>query len=295
VRLGPLGPPRSIEEAGPRAHARLGWGKSEKAHPPLPLRFFRPPWRKTQPRPATTDGRTVFAIGDVHGRLDLLEPLLGQIRASLEPRDRARPPALIFLGDYIDRGADSRGVIEQVIALRAAGDFDVHALKGNHEEAVLTFLQDANFGPTWCEQGGAQTLSSYGVTPPLLRTDTPAWERASAALGAAMPDAHLRFLADLDLTAVYGDYVFVHAGLRPGTPLEAQREHDLLWIRQDFLAATRPFEKVVVHGHTPEPEPFVGDIRIGLDTGAYATGVLTAIKLRDAERTLIQSRLQRPA
>ena len=232
----------------------------------------------------------IYAVGDVHGRLDLLDPLLQQIREeALTAVDHLPKPILIFVGDYIDRGAASKGVIDRVIALQRERTFEVRALKGNHEEALLAFLEDASFGPTWCENGGTQTLVSYGVNPPILRGDTEAWVEARNAFEQALPAEHLGFLASLELNVVYGDYVFVHAGLRPGVPLGAQQERDLLWIRQEFLSARRPFEKIVVHGHTPSEEPFMGAHRIGIDTGAYATGLLTAVRLEDDDRRLIQS------
>jgi serine/threonine protein phosphatase 1 len=261
----------------------------------LPLRLFRALRRRVEPRPVSTAGRTIYAVGDVHGRLDLLDPLLEQIRLDAAVGDVQGRPVLVFVGDYVDRGTESRGVIERVIGLAQAGDFEVRALKGNHEEAVLAFLDDPGFGATWCEQGGAQTLASYGVAAPLLRTSAAAWGRARDAFAEALPPEHLAFLTGLELMAVYGDYVFVHAGVRPGAPLSAQREQDLLWIRQEFLNSDQPFEKIVVHGHTPTEAAFVGEHRIGIDTGAYATGVLTAIRLEDGERRLIQSRArQRP-
>jgi serine/threonine protein phosphatase 1 len=244
--------------------------------------------RRPAPEGASTDGRVIYAVGDVHGRLDLLDPLLEQIRD--DALTAALPKSvLIFVGDYIDRGGASKGVIDRVIALQHEGVFEVRALKGNHEEALLAFLDDASFGPTWCENGGTQTLVSYGVTAPSLRKDSAGWVKARDAFEQALPAEHLGFLASLELSVVYGGYVFVHAGLRPGVPLGAQQERDLLWIRQEFLSAQRPFEKIVVHGHTPTDEPFMGAHRIGIDTGAYATGLLTAVRLEDDERRLIQS------
>jgi serine/threonine protein phosphatase 1 len=228
-------------------------------------------------------------VGDVHGRLDLLDPLLDQIRADAARLAVERRPVLVFVGDYVDRGVASKGVIDRVIALKREDRFEVCALKGNHEEALLAFLEDPYFGPTWSEQGGAQTLLSYGVTAPMMRTDEEQWEKARQAFAAALPADHLRFLQGLALMAVFGDYVFVHAGLRPGVALEAQSEHDLLWIRQEFLNSSRPFEKIVVHGHTPAEEAFLGDNRIGIDTGAYATGVLTAVRLEGANQRFIQA------
>jgi serine/threonine protein phosphatase 1 len=248
------------------------------------------PWRRRPPRVASSGDRPVYAVGDIHGCVDLLTALLARIEsdaARLQPR---KSPALVFLGDYVDRGPDSRGVIDVVLSAQAEGRFEVRALKGNHEEALLGFLADADFGPVWADFGGQQTLQSYGVPPPSLRSDIAAWERAREALGQALPPEHLTFLSGLELTCVYGDYVFVHAGVRPGVRLADQAERDLLWIRDEFLYARGPFEGVVVHGHTPEAEPFVGDNRIGIDTGAYATGVLTAIRLLGAERVLLQAR-----
>jgi len=251
--------------------------------------------RHPQAPRASTDGRTIYAVGDIHGRLDILDPLLEQIRADVAADPPQDKPVLVFVGDYVDRGAFSKGVIDRVIALKADDEFEVRALKGNHEEAILSFLDDPNFGPTWSEHGGAQTLTSYGVTAPILRMATQDWAKARDDLGETFPKAHYDFLRRLELVAVYGDYLFVHAGLRPGVPLQDQEEHDLLWIRNDFLTAQRPFEKIVVHGHTPEEEAYLGEIRIGIDTGAYATGLLTAVRLREADRKLIQARAKRPA
>jgi serine/threonine protein phosphatase 1 len=253
----------------------------------LPLRLFRSP--KRRPEVASTDGRLIYAVGDIHGRLDLLDPLLEQIVQDTAAAGSAMKPVLIFVGDYVDRGVSSKGVVERLIALQRSEAFELRALKGNHEEALLAFLQDPNFGPTWCEHGGTQTLVSYGVNPPALRMDADEWAKTRDAFAAALPNEHFRFLDGLELTAVYGDYVFVHAGLRPGVSLDAQREHDLLWIRDEFLSARLPFEKTVVHGHTPAEEAFMGPHRIGIDTGAYATGILTAVRLEDAARRFIQS------
>ncbi len=248
--------------------------------------------RVAAPGPAT-GGRLVYAVGDIHGHLDLLDRLLLDITHNILAAPPAERPALVFVGDYIDRGPDSKGVIDRMIALEASDAFECRFLKGNHEVSMMTFLEDPGHGPIWAEFGGVETLRSYGVTPPALRSDPKAWIAVRDAFAEAVPDEHLRFLARLELMAVYGDYVFVHAGLRPDTPLDRQTEQDLLWIRQEFLTAQRPFEKVVVHGHTPEEKPYLGPIRIGLDTGAYATGVLTAVRLQDETRVFLQSRSER--
>jgi serine/threonine protein phosphatase 1 len=248
-------------------------------------------WRQAKPRSAdaSSGDRIVYAIGDIHGRSDQLERIIRQISDDAGRLAPDSKPALVFLGDYIDRGPDSRGAIDRVLALRAAAQFEVRTLKGNHEAAMLAFMEDPELGPAWTEHGGAQTLASYGVAPPMRRTDAAEWKRARDQLLERLPAAHKSFLLKLELVAIYGDYAFVHAGVRPGVPIMEQRERDLLWIREPFLSHPRPFEKVVVHGHTPNVEPFLGHNRIGIDTGAYATGVLTGLRLEGATRTIIQA------
>ena len=234
----------------------------------------------------------IYAVGDVHGRADLLLSLLRKIAqdAARQPDGVARE--LIFLGDYVDRGADSKGVIETILQVAKERDFwAVTALKGNHEAALLQFLADPEFWPMWSEFGARETLLSYGVTPPLRTAAPDVLVQARDRLYAAMPDEHRHFLAGLELMAERGDYLCAHAGVRPGMPLDEQTEEDLLWIRDDFLKSEKRLAKVIVHGHTPEEEAFIGHHRIGVDTGAYATGVLTAIKLKGSEQTLIQARV----
>jgi len=250
-------------------------------------RFAPKPRKAAKP---TTGDRLVYAVGDVHGRLDLLDPLIRQIADDALRLEPARRPMLVFVGDYIDRGLQSKQVIDRLIALRAEAAFEVRTLKGNHEEAMINFLGDASAGPEWVEYGGGQTLASYGVTQPKLRGDAADWERTREEFGRLIPPSHLAFLANLELIMVVEDYAFVHAGLRPGLSIQDQDEHDLMWIRDVFLNERRPFEKVVVHGHTPEEEPFVGLCRIGIDTGAYATGVLTAVRLMGENRDILQSK-----
>jgi serine/threonine protein phosphatase 1 len=252
-------------------------------------RFFKSAAAKPPLSPASVGDRLVYAVGDVHGRLDLLNALLLQICIDVVEARPDHQPTLIFLGDYVDRGPASKGVIDRILALKLEAAFRVHALKGNHEEQMLAFLADCKQGPVWAEFGGAETLASYGVVPPKLRTDMAAWENARLALEAALPESHTTFLRTLELAIVSGDYVFVHAGLRPGVPLEEQSERDLIWIRDEFLSHGQPFEKVVVHGHTPDAAPHMGQFRIGIDTGAYATGTLTAVRLRNEARFILQT------
>jgi len=237
------------------------------------------------------EGVALYVIGDIHGRSDLLHGLLRKIAfdaAKLEPQTKRE---LIFLGDYIDRGPDSRGVIDLILSTGEERDFwTVTALKGNHEQALMQFLDDPELWPIWSGFGARETLLSYGVQPPAPGSEREDWERASRQMNAAVPSSHRRFLEDLEILAVRGDYLCVHAGVRPGQALDRQVEEDLLWIRDDFLRNERRLDKVIVHGHTPAEEAYVGVHRIGLDTGAYATSVLTAIKLKGAERVLIQAR-----
>lgn len=246
------------------------------------------------PESTTTDGRLVYAIGDIHGRLDVLQPLVLELARDYARTAPAERPILVFLGDYVDRGPSSAGVIDLILRLADEELFEVRALKGNHEEAFLTFLDDPAFGETWMGHGGAQTLSSYGILTP-SRNEPEAWIAARDALVEAMPPRHAEFLVKLDLMTTVGDYAFVHAGVRPGAPLDRQTAHDLMWIRYEFLDSAGPFEKVIVHGHTPSEAPQVTPWRLGIDTGAYATGILTAVRLDDLGARMIQARARRPA
>jgi serine/threonine protein phosphatase 1 len=250
--------------------------------------FSRPSPAPPAHRP-TTGGRLVYAIGDIHGRLDLLSDLIASIRSDAARAAPSERPVLIFIGDYVDRGPQSASVIDLVLDLEDEAEFEVRALKGNHEAQVLAFLEDPRAGPAWIEFGGAETLLSYGVTPPRGRTDEAAWTKTRDVFSAALPARHAGFLRRLELAITCGDYVFVHAGVRPGVPLTEQSEHDLLWIRDEFLRSTRPIEKVVVHGHTPERSPYIGPNRIGIDTGAYATAMLTAVRLLGPDVAFIQT------
>jgi serine/threonine protein phosphatase 1 len=226
--------------------------------------------------PTIPAGRRVYAIGDIHGRLDLLQELLAGIQVHAE-REAGLHNGLVFLGDYIDRGPNSKGVIDLLLELSWPG-WDVIFLKGNHDQTFLEFLGDANVYRAWRNFGAPETLLSYGVRPPMFDNDA-AFAKAHSALVDACPRSHIDFLERLENFHIEGDYVFVHAGIRPGIPLDRQRPDDLLWIRDDFLLSSRQFEKVVVHGHTPTEGPVRRKNRIGIDTGAHATGCLTAAVL----------------
>lgn len=227
-----------------------------------------------------TGGRLAYAIGDIHGRDDLLGQMIEQIVAdAAEQREHfAQPPLLVLLGDYIDRGRQSPQVLDRLIAMRGVGDFETHFLFGNHEEAMLDFIDGRNSGRGWARFGGRNTMEAYGVRPPLSEGDNDGWEDARAAFVAAVPEAHVALLREMELYLVCDELLFVHAGLRPGVALDAQRREDLLGIRSDFLDAEDGFDYFVVHGHTPVERSDLRPCRLNLDTGAYMTGLLSAAR-----------------
>ena len=239
-----------------------------------------------------TAGELVYAIGDVHGRYDLLKPLLSQILQDWRAQDPGRRPLLIFCGDYVDRGPDSAAVVEAMVWLQQRSDIQACFLKGNHEAALMRFLDNPMDCAGWLRFGGVETLRSYGVVPPSPE-DPGSCLRARDLLLQRMPSSHLRFLERLELMLVVGDYAFVHAGIQPGADLKSQREEDLLWIRQEFLEDEGPFEKIIVHGHSwTDAQIRVLPHRIGVDTGAYATGVLSAVRLDGEDVGVIQARAE---
>lgn len=233
---------------------------------------------KSHPPRTLPPGTRIYAIGDVHGQVDLLAKLLQQISDDVAKAPVGTLTMLVMLGDYIDRGLGSREVIE---ALSKLSGFPTRLrfLKGNHEQAMLAFLADPGAGPVWVQHGGGETLASYGVKPPAPDAPGDLWEAARSALLNAIPDHHTRFLDELEHYVLIEPYLFVHAGVDPDKPLKDQTEQDLLWIRDRFLYSSRQLEYIIVHGHTPEQAPFRDERRIGIDTGAYITGVLTAVRL----------------
>lgn len=234
-------------------------------------------------RPRVPAGRRIYAVGDVHGRADLLSELVARIDDDLRLRPHVHPIE-VFLGDYIDRGPNSRQVIDLLIARQQT--HDATYLKGNHEDCVLQFLSDPSVLPAWKSIGGLNTIFSYGVTP--TRYDDPQSQyEIATALAQAMPGSHLGFFQSLALSFTFGDYFFAHAGVRPGIPLQEQSQQDLLWIREDFLWYEEDFGKVIVHGHTPAKEPDIRPNRINIDTGAYATGRLTCLVLEGDQMSFL--------
>ena len=257
-----------------------------------------PPAEPVEPRISTVpDGECVYAIGDVHGRFDLLKKLIVEIGDDAERLPDGTNFTLLFLGDYIDRGLQSCQVIDFLISDELENCETVF-LKGNHEEALLRFLQNPDFGEEWAVYGGAETLYSYGLQPPPPRTSdaqdarrqsSRAWHALWNDFSAKLPPEHLKFYQNLKYSTVIGDYVFVHAGLRPNVPMEKQNTHDMLWIRDEFLAAKEDFSHVVVHGHTPTEAPYRDNRRICVDTGAYISGQLTAVRLHQDDISFIST------
>lgn len=244
--------------------------------------------KTARPPARVPEACVVWAVGDIHGRADLSGPLIAAIRADLVASP-ARRKVIVFLGDHVDRGPDSRGVLDQIVSVLADPTLEVHTLRGNHEERMEAFLTQPNLGPGWCDYGGRETLMSYGVVPPVMKGDAEGWAAAATALREALPDSHMRMLQNQAHSVVIGGYFFAHAGARPGVALEDQSPDDLMWIRQPFLEHTAPFEKVVVHGHTPTDSVVSDARRIGVDTGAYGTNILSAVRLEGETRALLQA------
>ena len=233
------------------------------------------------------DGLRVYAIGDIHGRNDLLQLLLGQIDAD----DASREPAethLIFLGDLMDRGPDSAGVIETAMALYKERQ-NIRFLMGNHEEIFVRACRknDPKVTRFFLRIGGEATVLSYPITrDEYITLDM---NELTERLATVVPQAHLNFIDSFEDQIVIGDYAFVHAGIRPGVPLAEQKPSDLRWIREEFVDQRGDLEKVVVYGHTIYDEVEERGSRIGIDTGAYASDKLTALGLEGGERWYLQT------
>lgn len=243
-----------------------------------------------------TDGQVVYAIGDVHGCYDLLVRLLTAIAEDARDRMAPRRPLLLFAGDYVDRGPQSDKVLSTLVWLTRHSPFELVLLKGNHEAMMLDFLERPFHAKGWLRVGGATTLSSYGIAlPEGEQAVADRCERIRDELMDRLPASHLDLLRGLKTSATRGDYLFVHAGARPGLPLNRQDERDFLWIRDDFLENSQAFEKVIVHGHSwTSATPILAAHRIGIDTGAYRTGALTAVRLGTSTIEFLQARQVQP-
>lgn len=248
------------------------------------------------PRPAQSPrgarGHRAYVVGDIHGRLDLLNEMIARIEADLVARP-VRKSLLVFVGDLIDRGPQSAQVVERLRTYRRHGVQPIFLL-GNHEEVLLRILAgDMSLIPSWLRFGGIECLDSYGVSGRKVNRQKP--EQALATIRAAVPKSHVQFLHSFHDTCRFGDYLFVHAGIRPGVELERQSQTDLRWIREPFLFDETDHGFTVVHGHTIRPEVEERANRIGIDTGAYRTGVLTALVIDGGDRRLIDTKVSEPA
>ena len=238
---------------------------------------------------ATPPNTAIYAMGDIHGRYDLLEQMTQRIVEDALQR-QATHRQIVYLGDYVSRGIDSRRVVDMVSAPAWAGFIKV-CLKGNHEDSLLRFLAgDFDAGRHWFDHDGLDTLAHYGVS--ILKRDVR--DDASMAqlrerFAAALPAEHLHFFCSLKIAHQAGNYYFVHAGIRPGVPLARQTATDCMWMREPFLTSDVDHGAVIVHGHSITERGVLGSNRIGIDTGAYRTGTLTCLVLEGETRTVLQT------
>ncbi|RUW71628.1 MULTISPECIES: metallophosphoesterase [unclassified Mesorhizobium] len=241
------------------------------------------------------EGMRLYAIGDVHGRLDLLAAMHRRIESELEYKPTA-DWRVIHLGDYTDRGPDSRGVIDFLIDARARDPRHL-TLTGNHDVGFLDFLAEPDADGLFMRYGGIQTAQSYGVTLPAASgwfgTAETALREGHATLVAAVPQAHVDFLRSLPFSVAFGDFFFCHAGIRPGVPLESQSPQDLIWIRDAFHDHPGLYPKVIVHGHTPVPEAEIMANRVNVDTLAWHSGTLSALVVDGADKRILTVEAQR--
>ena len=238
-------------------------------------------------RPRVPAGARVYAIGDIHGRLDLLLRLHDMSRRDAETSGAARR-IVVYLGDYIDRGPDSYGVVD-LLATQPLDGFEHVYLKGNHEDLLLRFVTDGSLARSWLGNGGGPTLKSYGVSTLGILLGQSGLQRMRSKLERSIPADHLAFFRSLVLSHLEGDYLFVHAGVRPGVPLDRQDAEDLMWIRKEFLVAEDDFGKMVVHGRSIVSEPEIKPNRIGIDTGAFRSDCLTCLVLDGATRRFLDT------
>lgn len=237
----------------------------------------------------TPPDTVIYAIGDIHGRLDLLTAIHDRISADAVQRS-ARRKIVVYLGDYVSRGADCRGVVDRVREWLPAG-FERITLKGNHEDLLLSFLGgDLDMGRHWFDYGGLEALTHYGVAiPDRLARDDASVSVLRDRFAAVLPRSHLEFFRSLPISFRSGDYYFVHGGIRPGVPLDEQSDHDRMWIRKSFLDSDADHGAVVVHGHSISAQPVIRQNRIGIDTGAYHSGVLTCLLLEGPLREFLRT------
>ncbi|MBN8806922.1 MAG: serine/threonine protein phosphatase [Sphingomonas sp.] len=248
--------------------------------------MFKRLFTKEQVKPSVPDGIRVYAVGDIHGRADLLEQTLQMIdRDSQDILPAARQ--IIFLGDYVDRGPASADVIDVLIALRSLWP-NVHTLGGNHEELFQLVLEgNDRANQQFAMVGGRETALSYGIDPQAYERSS--WDELHQLIINSVPPSHIEFLSQLELSVEIGDYFFVHAGVRPKVALADQEASDLRWIRESFLKSNADFTKMIVHGHSISSDVDFRRNRIGIDTGAYRTGHLTTLILEGTNQRVFQT------
>lgn len=245
--------------------------------------FFK---KNVQLSPFLPDNTRIYCIGDIHGRNDLLNQLLIKIMRDLSQYKGS--VIIVYLGDYIDRGVDSKGVIETLLNKQKTGIEYVY-LRGNHEQAMLDCLKEAAVISSWLSFGGQVTLASYGVGIAKIPTKREDFLKIQEKLKENLPVEHYQFLTQTELSYTLGSYFFVHAGVNPKKSLTRQNPEDLLWIRDEFINANKVHKKIIVHGHTVTEEPEIFKHRIGIDTGAYASGILSCLVLESNQQRFIQT------
>jgi len=250
----------------------------------LNFSWFKQSWSQPRAYPPAPDGLTIFAVGDIHGRSDLLSAL--HQRIDEQSADIPLQQTLeVYLGDYVDRGSDSAGVIDMLV--ERSETRNVVFIRGNHEELLCDFLEDRITIDIWKALGGIETLRSYGVSLKDLSNES----ASRAALGrfrTLLPASHNMFFRSLRPCFQIGDYLFVHAGVKPGVALEQQSEKTMMWIRDEFLSYKGQFGYIIVHGHTPVAEPDLRPNRINIDTGAYATNKLTCLRIDETGPSVLE-------
>ncbi len=248
----------------------------------------RPPPVAAKP-PRIPDNCRAYVIGDIHGRADLLRRLHTRIADEIAALPAEMIKLVIYLGDYIDRGESSREVIDILLQEPLQGCQSIY-LRGNHEAEMQDFLSNPVGGHTWTAHGGMATALSYQIQVKARISASDRMKELRNKLVETIPESHQAFLTSLRLRYEVGDYLMVHAGVRPGVALNKQRPIDLLWIREPFLSHEKPFGKMIVHGHTIREKPEITPCRIGIDTGAYHTGRLTCLVLENAERRFLSTK-----
>lgn len=235
---------------------------------------------------------SVYAIGDIHGKSQLLTELLRKIEFDIASYNSSTHEVfdtkVVFLGDYIDRGLESKSVVETLVNYAQSGRKTIF-LKGNHEQVFLEFIKNPSIGAQWCKHGGTETLASYGVKKPNLTEDLNAWRICRDEVLCVLPKQHMFFFKELKSWYVSEPFMFVHAGIDPTKPLQSQSDDEFLWIRDKFLKDKDKLPFIIVHGHTPEPEPIWDGRRIGVDTGAYLSGKLSAVRLRNGQVSFLST------